>query len=66
MRRAFIAAPSLRRLSSLLCDDEQTRGIAVEPVHQAGAQRVAGQRTFDVREQRVDERAALWRRAPDA
>ena len=37
--------------------DQQSRGIAVEPMHESGAQRIAGQRA-DVREQRVDQRAA--------
>ncbi len=58
-------APSLHRCAELaqtlflLGDYEQTGGVTVEPVHEPGAQRVAGERTFDVREHGVDQRTAL-------
>ena len=63
-RYSRIDAPSfhggLQRLQRgvAFCDDEQTRGVAIEAMHEAGAQHVARKRFLDVRQKRVDERAA--------
>ena len=57
MRRAFIAFPSAASAGVVLRDDQQARGVAIEPMHESGPQVVARQRA-DVREQGVDERSA--------